>query len=147
MTFLRRAAFLTLMIGAGAAGASANDPAAVVRAQLAALTGNDDPYPDAGIERTWAYAHPDNRAATGPLARFKRLLKSGAYRDLLGHRSHTVERVDGDGNAATFLVTVQTDDHRIVRFAWTVEQVRGGDEDGRWMTTRVSPARPLGESI
>ena len=28
---------------------------------------NNDPYLNAGIEQTWEFAHPSNRAYTGPL--------------------------------------------------------------------------------
>ena len=47
-------------------------PKEVISIQLIALQNNDLPFNDAGIEQTWEFAHPDNRAFTGPLDNFIR---------------------------------------------------------------------------
>ena len=41
-------------------------PEEVVAIQMKALQFNDNPTPDFGIEQTWNFAHPRNRAMTGP---------------------------------------------------------------------------------
>ena len=50
-------------------------PAEVIAIQLNGLQYNDSPETDAGIRQTWAFAHPRNRAMTGPLPRFASMLK------------------------------------------------------------------------
>lgn len=122
-------------------------PTQVVSIQLEALKRNDEPIADSGIEQTWAFAHPANRQATGPLPRFTRMLKSTTYQPLLGHRSHDIELLERNSRKARFLVTVQTADSRAVRYEWTVERVAGGEYDGCWMTTGVSAPEALGPII
>ena len=51
-------------------------PAEVIAIQLNGLQYNDSPETDAGIRQTWAFAHPRNRATTGPLPRFASMLKA-----------------------------------------------------------------------
>ncbi len=43
-----------------------------------------------GIEQVWLFAHPANKAMTGPLARFRTLFASPAYAPLLGHQAHAI---------------------------------------------------------
>ncbi|MEC7485917.1 MAG: hypothetical protein VX570_04550, partial [Pseudomonadota bacterium] len=54
-------------------------PEEVVAIQMKALQFNDNPSPDFGIAQTWNFAHPRNRAMTGPLPRFANMLKGPAY--------------------------------------------------------------------
>ena len=51
-------------------------PREVIRIQLSALQKNSADMPSAGIEQTWAFAHPRNRAVTGPIERFEQMLKN-----------------------------------------------------------------------
>ena len=53
-------------------------PEEVVAIQMKALQFNDNPSPDFGIAQTWNFAHPRNRAMTGPLPRFANMLKGPA---------------------------------------------------------------------
>ena len=62
------------------------DPKQVVVIQLNALMKNDSPYKDRGIEQTWEFAHPNNQRMTGPLDRFKRMLKGVSYSMLIDHK-------------------------------------------------------------
>ena len=48
-------------------------------------------YKDYGIEQTWAFAHPDNQRYTGPLEKFKIMLKGKAYSMLLNHKDHNIK--------------------------------------------------------
>lgn len=88
------AAALLLATSASAAVADlvmpdpALSPEVVIEIQLSALQANDIPKPDAGIMRTWAFAHPDNKRMTGPLPRFAQMIKGPLYQMLLNHRSH-----------------------------------------------------------
>ena len=51
------------------------NPKKVVIIQLSALMKNDNPYKDHGIIQTWEFAHPNNQKVTGPIERFKKMLK------------------------------------------------------------------------
>ena len=67
-------------------------PAEVIAIQLNGLQYNDMPDADAGIRQTWAFAHPRNRAMTGPLPRFAMMLKGPGYDIMLNHASHQIMR-------------------------------------------------------
>ena len=55
------------------------EPLQVVKIQLRSLKNNDQIYRDAGIEQTWEFAHPNNRKYTGPLEKFKNMLKGESF--------------------------------------------------------------------
>jgi hypothetical protein len=122
-------------------------PAEVVETQLFALQRNDTPEADAGIARTWAFAHPDNKRVTGPLARFAQMIKSPQYRMLLGHRAHAIEEVARTGDGVVFAVTVTGASGEVVIYQWQVGKVAEGKDAGAWMTTAVSPPIPAGTAI
>ena len=56
--------------------------------QLNSLKNNNTPYKDAGIEQTWEFAHPNNKLATGPLERFKKMIYSDSYKILISHENN-----------------------------------------------------------
>ena len=62
-------------------------PIEVLMIQLNSLKNNNNPYKDAGIEQTWEFAHPKNKAATGPLERFKQMIYSDSYKILISHQN------------------------------------------------------------
>ena len=119
----------------------------VVTIQLEALQRNDEPYGDAGIEQTWALAHPLNKQQTGPYSRFTEMLKSPAYRAILNHRSHHIELAESDADHVIFLVTIEDPTGSAVGYEWMVEKVASGEHAGCWMTTSVSMPVPLGDVI
>jgi len=122
-------------------------PADVVETQLSALQTNDSPEVDAGIARTWAFAHPDNKRVTGPLARFAQMIKGPQYRMLLGHRAHEIEEVARSEDGVVFAVTVTGASGEVVIYQWQVGKVVEGKEAGAWMTTAVSPPIRAGNAI
>lgn len=132
---------LLILLGAAdyAAGGPAPDPALpperVVEIQLDALQHNDEPHEDAGIERTWAFAHPANKRMTGPLDRFAAMIKSPAYRMLVDHREHTIKRVAVTEQSALFAVMVVSASGEAVFYQWQLQKARSG----AWMTVAVSP--------
>jgi hypothetical protein len=60
-------------------------PDEVVGIVLHALQHNDDPVADHGIAITFAFTSPENHEITGPLDRCRALVKSPAYRLMIGH--------------------------------------------------------------
>ncbi len=60
-------------------------PDDVVEIMLRALQHNDDPVVDHGIAVTFAFTSPENHDVTGPLRRFRTIVKSSAYRPMIDH--------------------------------------------------------------
>ena len=146
------AAALALGVAPAAAGGRATPdpslaPRQVVEIQLNALQHNDDPHKDAGIERTWAFAHPYNKRITGPLGNFEAMIKGPQYRMLVDHRTHAVQRIAVTDDFALFAVTVVPAKGPVVSYQWKLEKVRSGPFSGDWMTLAVSPPIRLGDSI
>ena len=124
------------------------EPDQVVQIQLKGLMNNNDPYSDVGIEQTWEFAHPKNKKYTGPLEKFKKMLKGDSYYMLLGHKQHQIEQVYLNKNVATFLVTILDSDKNYYKFKWQVEKyINQGPLKDCWLTTAVSQPVSLGSSI
>ncbi len=124
------------------------NPKKVVKIQLSALMKNDNPYKDSGITQTWEFAHPNNQKMTGPLERFKNMLKTDSYSMLLNHSNHEILEVYLSNKVATFEVTVLDREKKYYKFKWQVEKY---NEEGPlkdcWLTSAVSQPIPVGSSI
>ena len=124
------------------------EPFQVVKIQLRGLKQNDNPKKDNGIEQTWEFAHPNNQKNTGPLERFKVMIKGKSYGVLLNHLDHKVVEINSSDLKAFFQVTVLDKNKAYYKFNWTVEKYTGeGPLKGCWLTTMVSAPKPLGSSI
>ena len=88
--------------------------------QLKSLQKNNSPTIDNGIEQTWEFAHPSNRKNTGPLDRFKTMIKGKSYVMLLNHLDHKVVEIKSDDLTALFEVTVLDKDKVYYKFKWAV---------------------------
>ena len=124
------------------------EPFQVVKIQLRSLKQNDNPKKDNGIEQTWEFAHPNNQKNTGPLERFKVMIKGKSYGVLLDHLNHKVVEINSSDLKAFFEVTVLDKNKAYYKFNWTVEKYTAeGPLKGCWLTTMVSAPKPLGSSI
>ena len=124
------------------------EPKKVVKIQLSALMKNDNPYKDRGIIQTWEFAHPNNQKITGPLEKFKNMIKTDSYSMLINHSNHEILEVYMSSKIATFEVTVLDDEKKYYKFKWQVEKYeREGQLKDCWLTTAVSQPIPLGSSI
>ena len=123
-------------------------PSEVVKIQLLGLQKNNDGFEDSGIEQTWNFAHPNNKKATGPLDKFKRMIKSNSYQMMINHISHTITEIRGGDNWVQFEVIILDNKKIYHKFNWQVEKYT---EDGPlkdcWLTTMVSSPVSLGSSI
>ena len=123
-------------------------PSEVVKIQLLGLQNNNDGFEDSGIEQTWNFAHPNNKKATGPLDKFKRMIKSNSYQMMINHISHTITEIRGGDNWVQFEVIILDNKKIYHKFNWQVEKYT---EDGPlkdcWLTTMVSSPVSLGSSI
>ena len=122
-------------------------PAKVIKIQLQGLMKNDIPYADKGIEQTWEFAHPSNQRFTGPLSRFKEMIKGESYSMLLNHISHEIKEIYTDEKKAIYEVTILDSGKKYFKFRWEVERfLDKGPLQNCWLTTVVSQPIPLGSS-
>ena len=106
-------------------------PAEVIAIQLNGLQHNDSPETDAGIRQTWAFAHPRNRAMTGPLKRFTTMLKGPGYDVMLNHASHEIVPANSGEGWRQFDVFMETEngDGDAIRMdcrkshGWTIQKL------------------------
>ena len=120
-------------------------PAEVIAIQLNGLQYNDSPEIDAGIRQTWAFAHPRNRAMTGPLPRFAMMLKGPGYDIMLNHASHQIVLANSGDGWRQFDVFMEAGNGKVLEFAWIVEKVTEGRYKDCWMTVAVSAPQPAGQ--
>tara|TARA_Y100000817_G_scaffold296622_1_gene272306 strand:- start:1268 stop:1771 length:504 start_codon:yes stop_codon:yes gene_type:complete len=119
-------------------------PNQVIKIQLDGLMKNDEPSKDIGIIQTWEFAHPNNRRFTGPIERFKEMIKGESYSMLLNHKDHEINEVYKDNNLAIFEVYILGIDKRYFKFKWQVEKyLSEGPLKNCWLTTVVSQPEPI----
>ena len=124
------------------------EPFDVLMIQLNSLKNNNNPYKDAGIEQTWEFAHPANKAITGPLENFKQMIYSDSYKILIKHENNKSIILEETPNKFIFKVSVLSRDKKKYYYIWQIEKVKSeGKLKNCWMTTRVSDPVYLGETI
>ena len=127
---------------------SSIDPSQVIEIQLTALMKNDYPYKDRGISQTWEFAHPNNQKSTGPIERFKNMMKTDSYSMLLNHTSYEIMEVYLSKEVATYEVIVLDKEKKYYKFKWQVEKYKGENAlNDCWLTTAVSQPISVGSSI
>lgn len=109
-------------------------PGEVVRIQLEALRAND--ADDHGIAVAFRFASPRNKASTGPLERFIRMIKAGPYRLMLHYQHASFKPVRIDGNRAVQRVTL-VGRGEIRTYVFLLSRQRDPACDGCWMTDAV----------
>ena len=123
-------------------------PFDVLVIQLNSLKNNDNPYKDAGIEQTWEFAHPNNKAVTGPLDKFKKMIYSKSYKLLISHLNSEITILKETEDMSVYKVIVLTKNKKKYYYIWQVEKVfLEGNLKNCWMTTSVSNPKYLGEVI
>ena len=123
-------------------------PKEVVSIQLSGLQKNDLKFKDSGIEQTWNFAHPNNKKVTGPLGKFKRMIKGASYQMMIDHLSHTITELGSSDKWAQFEVIILDKNKIYHKFNWQVEKYTlDGILKDCWLTTVVSNPIPLGSSI
>ena len=123
-------------------------PSEVVKIQLVGLQKNNYEFEDSGIEQTWNFAHPNNKKVTGPLEKFKRMIKGNNYQMMINHISHTITQIRSGDNWVQFEVIILDKKKIYHKFNWQVEKyTNDGPLKDCWLTTMVSSPVPLGSSI
>jgi len=114
-------------------------PEDVVKIVLDALANNDTPYTDAGIETTFNFASPSNKAQTGPLERFTVMVKGPVYGVMVDHKSHQLIELVMSNNRAYQMVRLVTASGVAVHFGFRLGLQSDGEFKGMWMTEAVWP--------
>ena len=123
-------------------------PFDVLMIQLNSLKNNNIPYKDAGIDQTWEFAHPNNKAMTRPLEKFKQMIYNKNYEILISHQGTEVIILKETEEISVYKVTVLTKNKKKYYYIWQVEKVLlEGDFKNCWMTTNVSSPKYVGEVI
>ncbi len=112
-------------------------PGQVVRAQLEALRKNDHPGPDAGIAAAFRFASEANRAVTGPVERFARMLRNPTYRPMIDHASAKLGPVATEGDVARVQVVLFGASGEVVAYDFTLSR---DPSTGCWATDSVVPS-------
>jgi hypothetical protein len=120
-------------------------PYDVVKIQLESLKLND--VNDEGIKQTWLFAHPDNKKATGPYAKFRIMLYGQQYIFLLNHLSHKIELVMNSHDKYIYKIQILTKDKQLFYYEWHVQ--KGSDDKCKdcWFTSAVSIPIDQGNTI
>ena len=123
-------------------------PLDVLTIQLNSLQNNDYPYKDAGIEQTWEFAHPNNKAMTGPLKKFKQMIYSKSYEILIRHEKSEITILNETNDKSVYKVYVLSKDKKKYYYIWQIERVlKNGNLKNCWMTTSVSSPEYMGDII
>ena len=112
-------------------------PQDVVSIQIEALQHNDTPYKDRGIEVTFNFASPKNKGVTGPLERFKVMVRNPVYGPMIDHRSAEYENVRVEGDFAQVDAILQSKDVRYLGYRFMLSRQHGNEYEGSWMTDAV----------
>ena len=123
-------------------------PFDILTIQLNSLQNNNVPFKDAGIEQTWEFAHPNNKAMTGPLEKFKQMIYSRSYKILLEHENNEITILNETNNRSVYKVYILSKEKKKYYYIWQIEKVhQEGDLKNCWMTTDVSTPEYLGDVI
>ncbi len=114
-------------------------PQDVVSIQVEALGNNDTPYKDRGLEVTFNFASPANKLMTGPLERFKVMVRNPTYGPMIDHRSATFEKLVVEGNSARIDVILTSKDGVYLGYRFFLSRQHGNRYEGSWMTDAVIP--------
>ena len=117
-------------------------PEEVIRIQLEALRHNDER--DRGIAVAFRFASPANRAHTGPLPRFIRMIEQGPYALMLTFRDASFGAVELSGASARQRVTL-TGTHSLVSYWFYLSRQSQEPCVDCWMTDAVYVERAQGQ--
>lgn len=116
-------------------------PAEVVGIQMRALASNNQPFENAGIELTFRFASPTNKAQTGPLSRFTGLFSNTAYQPMLEHSRLEIGEAEIRNDQARVPVMVETIGGAQVVYLFQLSRQTEGEYRDCWMTDSVAPIR------
>jgi hypothetical protein len=107
----------------------------VVRIQMEAFRNNDDE--DSGIAIAFRFASPQNKQMTGPLPRFRMMMRNPLYRPMLDAERVEYGIPDVRERVARIEVTTVGPEGDRSYYAFYLTKQRGGDFEDSWMTEAV----------
>ena len=114
-------------------------PQDVVSIQIEALRNNDTPYENRGIEVTFNFASPANKRITGPLERFKVMVRNPIFGPMIDHRSAKYENLVVEDDSARVDVILTTEEGVYLGYRFFLSRQQGNEYDESWMTDAVIP--------
>ena len=114
-------------------------PQDVVSIQIEVLRNNDIPYEDRGIEVTFKFASPANKRMTGPLERFKLMVRNPSYGPMINHRDASYENLMVEGEFARIDVILNSKEGEYLGYRFILSRQHGNEYEGSWMTDAVIP--------
>ncbi len=112
-------------------------PRDVVSIQIEALRNNYTPYESRGIEVTFNFASPANKRMTGPLERFKVMVRNPIYGPMIDHRNANYENLEVEGDFAKIDVILISKDGEYLGYRFILSRQHGNQYEGSWMTDAV----------
>ncbi len=112
-------------------------PQDVVSIQIEALRNNDTPYEIRGIEVTFNFASPVNKRMTGPLERFKVMVRNPVYGPMINHRNAKYENLMVEGKWARIDVILISKEGEYLGYRFILSRQHGNQHEGSWMTDAV----------
>ena len=120
-------------------------PYDVIKIQLEALKKNNKE--DEGIKQTWLFAHPNNKAATGPYERFRIMIYGQQYQHLLNHDSHKIELIMNSNNKFIYKIEILAKNKQLFFYEWHVQKGSDNRCKNCWFTSAVSQPVDKGNTI
>ena len=114
-------------------------PRDVVSIQIEALGNNDTPHEDRGIEVTFNFASPANKRMTGPLDRFKVMVRGPVFGPMVDHRDASYENLVVEGDSARIDVILISREGVYLGYRFFLSRQHGNAYEGSWMTDAVVP--------
>ena len=116
-------------------------PDEVVGIQMRALANNDRPFEDAGIELTFRFASPSNKANTGPLPRFTNLFSNPAYQPMLNHTMLEIGEAEIRQDRAKVPVMIEAKNGTKMVYLFMLSRQTESPYEDCWMTDSVTPIK------
>jgi hypothetical protein len=110
-------------------------PEEVVRIQMDAFRNNDEE--DRGIAIAFRFASPSNKQMTGPLPRFRMMMRNPLYRPMLNADGIEIGVVDVRERVARVEVSTVSPEGERSFYAFFLGKQRGGEFADSWMTEAV----------
>lgn len=118
-------------------------PADVVRIQVEALGKfRDDPL---AIAQCYRFASPANRAVTGPMTQFARMVLGSDYRPLVIQENSLIGVPNIRGDRAAVLASVVDEDRNLSIYCFYLSKQTDAEHLGCWMTDSVIRVPPMEE--
>lgn len=113
----------------------AHSPAKVIKIELKALKNNT--VKDEGIAKVFAFSSPSNRELTGPLQKFRQVVRSETYRDLLNFQSCKFSKLVMEDGVAKQIVEVVNKNGKKVQYLFILGKQTEAPYTNCWMTEGV----------